>query len=54
MPTNRLLLLVFAVFVLLAVIYVFRHIRGDPVEHDRANPESRPRVEVAPGRLKLA
>lgn len=45
MQMNRALLIAFAIVVLLVVIYVFRHIQGDPLEHDRLNPQDRPRVE---------
>lgn len=45
MQGNRLLLIVFAIVVVLAVIYVFRHIQGDPIENQRRNPETRPKVE---------
>lgn len=43
-PINvtRLLVAVFAMVVLLVVIYVFRHIQGDPIERQRLNPELRP------------
>ncbi len=47
--STRILLVIFAVVVLLVVIYVFRHIQGDPIEQQRLNPESRPRVEGTMG-----
>lgn len=35
MQMNRALLIALAIVVVLVVIYVFRHIQGDPLEHDR-------------------
>jgi hypothetical protein len=46
MPANRIVFIAFAILMLLVVVYVFRHIQGDPVERDRLNPEQRPRVEL--------
>lgn len=46
MSVQRVLGVVLLIVLLLVLINLFRHVRLDPVERDRLNPEQRPRVDV--------